>query len=258
MKNTGSIPIQAVTALDQSEQPCTVLVADELPLTVLLDNYKIVTLMTLGTYPEALAIGYLRNQKLVETWQAIKSIHVNTENESIEVYTAQIVEPNTMVRDLIKTGCSQGISFNMNELPDIELPQIIISQTLIHRLLEALSQQNEIHRQAGSVHSSALCHDANILAFVEDVGRHNAVDTIAGLMWLNNWTGEDKIFYTTGRLTSEIVMKIANLGIPILLSRSGVTYKGIEIAKKVGMTLIAHTKGQHFLVFNGKLKKGLE
>ena len=258
MKNIGSIPIHAVTALDKSGQPCTVLVANEKPLTVFMDNHKIVTLMTLGTYPEALAIGYLRNQKLVETWQTIKSIHINTENETIEVHTAQAIEPNKMAPSMIKTGCGQGVSFNINELPDIELPPLEISQTLIYTLLETLTQQNEIHRQAGSVHSCALCQAENILAFVEDVGRHNAVDTIAGLMWLNNWTGEDKIFYTTGRLTSEIVMKVANLGIPILLSRSGITYKSIEIAQKIGMTLIAHAKGQRFLVFNGEVKPALK
>jgi FdhD protein len=247
MTNAGLSPIHAVTALDEQGQARAVQVAGEAPLTLFVDEREIVTLMTLGSYPEALAVGYLRNQHLIKALREIKSVEVNWETETVKVNTGdKKIGPKA-----ITSGCGQGAVLSINKLPAIELPKVTIKQSLIYALLQALAQYNKIHRQAGGVHACALCQGAEILAFVEDVGRHNAVDAIAGLMWLHDWSSEDKIFYTTGRLTSEIVMKVAHIGIPVLLSRSGVTHKGILIAEEFGMILIAHAKAQRFLVFNG-------
>jgi FdhD protein len=239
MKNVGSIPIRTAAVLDKYGQPCTVLVVDEMPITIFLDNQKIVTLMTLG------------NQNFIQTLSKIKSIHISPEKKTVEIYTVDNLDTKKTAFGTVQSGCGQGLSININLLQNVPPLQTTIKQSLIYTLLDTLAQHNQIHRQAGGVHTCALCQIHDIIGFVEDVGRHNAIDTIAGLMWLNDWNGENKIFYTTGRLTSEMVMKVALMGISVLLSRSGVTYNGIEIAKKVGMTLIAHAKSQHFLVFNG-------
>jgi FdhD protein len=155
---------------------------------------------------------------------------------------------------LVTTGCGHGTVIKHFALRnDFQLPVLTVNRSLIDTILQQVNTHNEVYRQAGGVHGCALCQGPNILAFVEDVGRHNATDTMAGLMWLQNWSGEDKMFYTTGRLTAEMVIKVAQLGIPILLSRSGVTAMGIQLAQEVGMTLIASAKGQHFLVFNGEM-----
>ncbi len=238
--------IHSVTAVDEYGQTRTVQVAGEMPLKLFLDECEIVTLMTLGSYPEALAIGYLINQHLIKDLHEIRSLQVNW--NMVEVSTFN--KDKKINHNTITSGCGRGAV--LDTISDILLPNLTIKQSLIYTLLQTLTQQDEIHRQAGGVHACALCHQTEIFAFVEDVGRHNAVDTVTGLMWLHNWASDDKIFYTTGRLTSEIVMKVAHNGIPILLSRSGVTHKGIQIAQTFGMTLIAHAKKQHFLVFNGE------
>ena len=139
----------------------------------------------------------------------------------------------------------------MDNLDKIELPRVQLLQSEIYATLNSLKQHNEVYRQAGAVHGCALCHNTAVSYFIEDVGRHNAVDAIAGHMWLHDIKGNDKLFYTTGRLTSEMVIKVAQMGIPILLSRSGVTQMGLELAQKLGVILIARAKGKHFLVYNG-------
>jgi FdhD protein len=185
----------------------------------------------------------------------IKSIQVDWETESVAVTTRQ---PDEHIEDklnkrTITTGCGQGTVFGslMDKIEKISLPQTQIKQSTIYDLLLNLNNYNDIYKRAGAVHGCALCNQSSIVQFVEDVGRHNAVDAIAGSMWLNQVEGVDKIFYTTGRLTSEMVIKVAQMGIPILLSRSGVTQMGRELARKVGVTLIARAKGRHFLVYNG-------
>ncbi len=254
MTNTGLIPIHAATALDEYGQSCTVQVAGEIPLTLIVDDREIVTLMTLGAYIEALAVGYLRNNFVIKKLREIKSVQVNWESKTVTVNTFDGIGGQRKGPCTVTAGCGQGAVLGISGLPDIHLPNVEIKQSLIYALLHTLAQRNDIHRQAGGVHGCALCRGTEILAFVEDVGRHNATDAVAGLMWLHNWTGNDKIFYTTGRLTSEIVMKVAHTGTPILLSRSGVTHKSIQMAQELGMTLIAHAKGQHFLIFNGEKK----
>lgn len=249
----------SVTAVDETGQPRLVPVAGEMPLTLFVDDCELVTLMTLGTHPAALALGYLRTQALVKELSEIQSIQMNWPDHTLKISTVYGVEEwqKRIGQRMVTTGCGQGtVVKHLSCGEDFLLPVITVKRSLIDAILQQVNDYNEVYRQAGGVHGCALCQGTDILAFVEDVGRHNATDTMAGLMWLQNWSGEDKIFYTTGRLTAEMVMKVAQLGIPVLLSRSGVTSMGIQVAQKVGMTLIASAKGQHFLVFNGVMEGG--
>jgi FdhD protein len=230
-------------------------VAAERALTVYIDKREIVTLMTLGTRPELLVLGWLRNQRLLQSLEQIKAVQVDWETDSAAVTTHCGIEglDEKMGHKTVTTGCGQGTVFGglMDEIDKIRLPQVKLKQSSIYRLLKNLNEHNEIYRQAGAVHGCALCKKSDLRLFIEDVGRHNAVDAIAGHMWLNQTAGHDKLFYTTGRLTSEMVIKVAQMGIPILLSRSGVTQMGLNIAQRVGVTLIARAKGNHFLIYNG-------
>lgn len=258
MSNAGLSPTHAVVAQDQFGDQRNVKVAGESPLTLKVDEREIVTLMTLGTHPELLALGYLRNQRLIENIEDIQSVTIDWEKETALVTTAsgQGISDwqEKLAKRTVTTGCGQGTVFSctLDKLYDRKLPQIKVKQSLLYELLRTITQYNEIYKQAGAVHGCALCEGTKILSFVEDVGRHNAADAISGGMWLDNITGTDKIFYTTGRLTSEIVMKVTLMGIPILLSRSGVTNMGLELARDLGVTMIARAKGKSFLVYNGK------
>ncbi|MCG8049016.1 MAG: formate dehydrogenase accessory sulfurtransferase FdhD [Candidatus Thiodiazotropha endolucinida] len=230
-------------------------VAAERALTLYLDKQELVTLMTLGTRPEMLVLGWLRNQRLIRDIEQIKAIQVDWETDSVAITTYEGVQgvEEKMARKTVTTGCGQGTVFGdlMDDLEKIELPRRRIRQSEIYRLLHTLNEYNQVYQRAGAVHGCALCSEEQIHLFIEDVGRHNAVDAIAGHMWLEETDGSDKIFYTTGRLTSEMVIKVAQMGIPVLLSRSGITQMGLELARKVGVTLIARAKGRHFLVYNG-------
>jgi FdhD protein len=230
-------------------------VAAERALTVYLDKQEIVTLMTLGTRPEMLVLGWLRNQRLIENIEQIKAVQVDWETSSAAVTTYNGIQDlqQKTARKTVTTGCGQGTVFGdlMDDLDKIQLPQSNYLQSGIYALLKNLSSYNEVYQKAGAVHGCALCRGAEILLFIEDVGRHNAVDAIAGNMLLNDIPGGDKLFYTTGRLTSEMVIKVAQMGIPLLLSRSGATQMGVELAKRIGVTLIARAKGKHFLIYNG-------
>jgi len=256
LTQAGLSPTHPVTVVDEYDAPREVFVAGESPLTVYVDGREIVTLMTLGTHPEALALGYLRTQRFVETLEEIRSVEVNWETESVQIHTHHGVEgwDEKLKRRTVTTGCGQGTVFSctLDKLYDVRLPAVSLRQSTVYRLLDTIRNDNEIYKRAGAVHGCALCQDAQSLLFVEDVGRHNAADAIAGYMWLDHLDGGDKIFYTTGRLTSEIVMKVAMMGIPILLSRSGVTQMGLELAQELGVTMIARAKGQHFLVYTGR------
>lgn len=256
MSQAGLAPTHAVQVLDEFGEPREVHIAGESPLTLYVDDREIVTLMTLGTHPEALAVGYLRTQRFVEELEAIRSVHVNWDTESVFVTTHDGVEgwDEKLKKRTVTTGCGQGTVFSctLDKLYDVRLPAVEVRQSTLYGLLENIRQHNEVYRRAGAVHGCALCHGTQPLMFVEDVGRHNAADAIAGYMWLDHLGGGDKIFYTTGRLTSEIVMKVAQMGIPVLLSRSGVTQMGLELAQELGVTMIARAKGQHFLVYHGQ------
>ena len=244
-----------VVAMDEQGREREGHVAAERPLTVYLDKQELVTLMTLGTRPEMLVLGWLRNQRMIHKLEEIKAVQVDWETESAAVTTWHGVKglQEKMSKRTVTTGCGQGTVFGsvLDDLEKIILPEVSMSQSHVYHLLQVLNHHNEVYRRAGAVHGCALCHDGHIRIFVEDVGRHNAVDAIAGHMWLNAMEGGDKIFYTTGRLTSEMVIKVAQMGIPVLLSRSGVTQMGLELARKLGVILIARAKGEHFLVYNG-------
>ena len=249
-------PTFSVQAQDQYNQNRTVNVAGESPLTLIVDGQEVVTLMTLGTYPEELAIGYLRNQRLVEDIDHIASVAVDWEKESVHVKLKDAYAisdwQNKLSKRIVTSGCGQGTVFSctLDKLYDQRLPDVQLKQSTIYALLGAIAQRNEIYRAAGAVHGCALCEGDKILEFVEDVGRHNAADAIAGMMWLNEISGSDKIFYTTGRLTSEIVMKAAHMSIPILLSRSGITQMGLQLAEDLNVMMIARAKGKAFLVYH--------
>jgi FdhD protein len=230
----------------------------ERPLTVFVDRRELVTLMTLGACPELLVLGYLCNQRLIGAVSEIDSITVDWDVGAAAVKTRAGVhdfEAKT-ARRVVTTGCGQGTVFGdvMSQLDAVRLPDsrsARIRQGTLQRMLETMRQQDSIHRKAGSVHGCALFRGAEMLMFVEDVGRHNAIDTITGFMALHGVDGGDKTFYTTGRLTSEMVMKSAQIGVPIIVSRNGVTAMGHELATKLGMTLFGRAANRHFLCYTG-------
>ena len=257
LSQQGLSPTHAVDAINQFGEKKDVHVAGESPLTLKVNDREIVTLMTLGTHPEELALGYLRNQRLLEDITDIESVNVNWEKELVDVQLVAGKEITDWEEKLSKrtvtSGCGQGTVFSctLDKLYDTKLPKVSLKQSKVYSLLAEITTYNDIYKKAGAVHGCALCHDTNILKFVEDVGRHNAADAISGWMWLEHQQGSDKIFYTTGRLTSEMVMKSANMGIPVLLSRSGVTNMGLELARDLGIVMIARAKGKAFLIYNG-------
>jgi FdhD protein len=231
-------------------------IAGEHPLTLYVDKREIVTLMTLGAAPEALAIGYLRNQRLVSGIEEIIAVQVDWEVNSVVVTTRSGLADldGRMEKRTVTTGCGQGTVFGelMDEIESIKLPDdVFITAATFYGLIDSVRRHETIYKQAGAVHGCALAKDSEILMFVEDVGRHNAVDAIAGQMWLDRIDGADKVFYTTGRLTSEMVIKCAQMGIPILVSRSGLTQMGYEVAQKVGITMVGRATGKHYLLFTG-------
>lgn len=258
LSDEGLDPTRPVTARDEFGDPRDLNIAGEYPLTIKVDDAEVVTLMTLGTYPEKLTLGYLRNQRLIDDINEIAKVCVDWDRETVDVFTTHgdgIVDLQEKIsKRTVTSGCGQGTIFSctLDKLYDTRLPRVEIYQSTIYALLKTINSYNEIYRAAGAVHGCALCEGSRILYFVEDVGRHNATDTIAGEMWLEGIGGNDKIFYTTGRLTSEIVMKAAHMGVPILVSRSGITYMGLELAQDLGVTMIARAKGRHFLVYNGE------
>ena len=257
LSNARAVLTQEVLAMDERGRRSTISIPAERPLTVYVDKRELVTLMTLGGAPEALTLGYLRNQRLVRSIEDIVSIQVDWEVDSVAVVTRNgiaDVEERT-AKKVVTTGCGQGSVFGglMDEVDQIVLPpDARLPQSVVYRIVETIRTQQSIYKQAGSVHGCALfSNEGGLLYFVEDVGRHNAVDAIAGLMWLEGMRGEDKVFYTTGRLTSEMVIKGAQMGIPFLLSRSGTTQMGHMVAERVGMSLLARCTGKHFLLLAG-------
>ncbi len=256
LTNAGLAATANVTSYNEFNEAVEGSIAVERALTIYLDKKEVVTLMTLGNHPELLILGWLRNQRLIEDIEAIRAIQVDWETESVAITTHTGIEDieQKLEHKTVTTGCGQGTVFGglMDNLDKIKLQQPRLWQSSIYGLLKSLNEYNEVYKNAGAVHGCALCSGEKIEQFIEDVGRHNAVDAIAGHMWLNDLPGENKLFYTTGRLTSEMVIKVALMGIPVLLSRSGITRMGLEIAVKVGVTLIARAKGSHFLVYHGR------
>jgi FdhD protein len=251
-----------VEAINERGEAVPTPIAGEHPLTLYLDKREIVTLMTLGQAPEALAIGYLRNQRLVNSIEEIEAVQVDWETGSVAVTTRRPIKSlkEKIRKRTVTTGCGQGTVFGdlMAEIDSVKLRNdVSLSEDALHAVLEAVRHEETVYKSAGAVHGCALAAitaaAVKILYFVEDVGRHNAVDAIAGQMWLDGVDGSDKIFYTTGRLTSEMVIKTAQMQIPFLVSRSGLTRMGYEIADKLGITMIGRAAGgKHYLLFTGK------
>jgi len=245
-----------ISAINERGEAVPTQIAGEHPLTLYLDKREIVTLMTLGGAPEALAIGYLRNQRLVERLEDIAAVQVDWETDSVAVTTTRSADDldARMGKRTVTTGCGQGTIFGdlMEEIDKVSLPvEARLDENTLYGLLDAVRHHESIYKQAGAVHGCALARGTEILMFVEDIGRHNAVDAIAGRMWLDGLDGSDKIFYTTGRLTSEMVIKTAQMGIPFLVSRSGLTQMGYDLAQRTGMTMIGRSQGKHYLLFTG-------
>jgi len=246
-----------VEALNERGEALPTPIAGEHPLTLYVDKREVVTLMTLGQAPEALAIGYLRNQRLVRSIEEIAQVQVDWETDSVVVTTRKHIKGlgERMKKRTVTTGCGQGTVFGdlMEEIDSIKLrDDVKLTEETLYGLLDAVRHRETIYKSAGAVHGCALAGGAEVLYFVEDVGRHNAVDAIAGQMWLDRVDGSDKIFYTTGRLTSEMVIKAAQMRIPFLVSRSGLTEMGHRIASQVGITMIGRAVTKHYLLFTGK------
>ncbi len=250
-----------VEALNEKGEAVPTPIAGEHPLTLYVDKREIVTLMTLGQAPEALAIGYLRNQRLVRSIEEIAAVQVDWETDAVAVTTRRGVKGlgARMKKRTVTTGCGQGTVFGdlMEEIESITLrDDVRLAEDTLYALLDAVRRHETIYKTAGAVHGCALATNApgasEILSFVEDVGRHNAVDAIAGQMWLAGIDGSDKIFYTTGRLTSEMVIKCAQMQIPFLVSRSGLTQMGWTIANQTGITMLGRAVNKHYLLFTGR------
>ena len=250
-----------VEALNERGERLPTPIAGEHPLTLYVDKREVVTLMTLGQAPEALAIGYLRNQRLVRSVEEIAEVQVDWETGAVAVTTRKPTQGaarkmrEKMKKRTVTTGCGQGTVFGdlMEEIDSLKLrDDVRLSEETLYTLLDAVRRHETIYKSAGAVHGCALASaKAETLYFIEDVGRHNAVDAIAGQMWLDGVDGSDKIFYTTGRLTSEMVIKAAQMGIPFLVSRSGLTKMGHEIAERVGITMLGRAVNRHYLLFTG-------
>jgi FdhD protein len=257
LTNAGRPLTFEVEAVNERGEVLPTPIAGEHPLTLYVDKREVVTLMTLGQAPEALAIGYLRNQRLVQSIEEIAQVQVDWETNSVVVTTRKRIKglEERMKKRTVTTGCGQGTVFGdlMEEIDSIKLrDDVKLTEETLYGLLDAVRHRETIYKSAGAVHGCALAGGTEILYFVEDVGRHNAVDAIAGEMWLDRVDGSDKIFYTTGRLTSEMVIKAAQMRIPFLVSRSGLTEMGHRIASQVGITMIGRAVTKHYLLFTGK------
>lgn len=256
MTNEGINSLYSTTALDEFGQSREIALTGERPLTIYLDKQEIVTLMTMGTQPELLSLGYLRNQGFIQSLDDVIAIQVDWDVEAVAVTTRQN-QPDIshiLAKKTVTSGCGQGTMFGdvMASLDQLTITCPEFTAETIYQVLAGLLDYNQVYKQAGAVHGCALCSSSGqVDVFVEDVGRHNAVDAISGWMLLNNISGSGKVFYTTGRLTSEMVIKVAQMQVPLLLSRSGITEMGLSIAQKIGIGLVARAKGKHFLVFNG-------
>ena len=250
-----------VEVLNEHGQRDTVSIPAERALTVYVDKREIITLMTLGAHPEWLVLGYLRNQRLVASVAEVESITVDWEAGEEGAGVAAVktrhgiadIAARTAKR-VVTTGCGQGSVFGdlMAEIDQLHLPDAHIGQARLYAILNAIRLQESTYKSAGSVHGCALFEGEAMQLFVEDVGRHNALDTIAGWMWMHGvQTGPGSSFYTTGRLTSEMVMKAAQMGVGVVISRSGITQMGYDMAARLGVCAIGRAINRHFVVYTG-------
>ncbi|EXI90626.1 MAG: formate dehydrogenase accessory protein [Candidatus Accumulibacter regalis] len=244
-----------VEGCDQHGQPLSLNVVVERPLTLYLNGTEVVTLMTIGDHPELLALGFLLNQNMLAADDAVTAIEHDAELDVVVVRTrSESTYEQKLKRRIRTSGCAQGTIFAdlMERFDDIRLDAAAeLRSSWLHSLLQQISRQPSLYQKAGAIHGCVLCQRDRPLVYMEDVGRHNAVDKIAGYMQQQGLGGRDKIFYTTGRLTSEMVIKTVHMEIPILVSRSGFTAWGVELARRAGLTLIGRAKGQRFVVLAG-------
>ena len=245
-----------VNGRDHLGQPVEIHVVTEKPLTLFLNRQEIVTLMTIGDYPELLAAGYLLNQGMVKSGDEIDAIKHDPELETVVVRTALPTNFEEKLKKKVRTsGCAQGTVFGdlMDEIEGVVLSkEARLKTSWLYALQKKINTAPSLYLKAGAIHGCVLCEEDRPLIYMEDVGRHNAVDKIAGYMALNNIAAHDKIFYTTGRLTSEMVIKTVKMGIPILASRSGFTAWGVELARRSGLTLIGRMRGKRFVALSGE------
>ena len=246
-----------VTGTDHLGAMQEINVVEERPLTIYLNSQEIVTAMTIGDYPDYLALGFLRNQGMLSTDDEITRVDYDEELETVVVRTARETNFEDKMRRKTRTsGCAVGTVFGdmMEGLEGVVLPQTPVRTSWLYALSAKINRTPSLYLQAGAIHGTVLCHQDRPLVYMEDVGRHNAVDKIAGWMLSEGAGAEDKILYTTGRLTSEMVIKTAMMGIPVLASRSGFTAWGVEIAQQLGLTLIGRMKGRRFMCLSGEAR----
>jgi FdhD protein len=246
---------RAVTGIDQTGAEVEAHVVHERPLTIYLNRQEIVTAMTIGDHPDWLAVGYLLNQGMLKADDEITAIDYDEDLEVIVVRTVRETNFEEKMKKKTRTsGCAQGTVFGdmMENFETIELSKdAVIRTSWLYALTRKINTAPSLYLKAGAIHGCVLCQGDRPLVYLEDVGRHNAVDKIAGWMFLNKVSPDDKIFYTTGRLTSEMILKCAAMRIPILVSRSGFTAWGVDLARQVGMTVIGRARGKRFLALSG-------
>jgi len=240
---------------DQNGAPIEIRVVEERPLTLFLNGQEIVTMMTIRDFPDYLAVGYLLNQHMLRADDEITGIDYDEDIETVVVRTRRATNYEEKLRKkTLTSGCAQGTLFGdmMEQFDATVLPtNTVLRTSWIYTLSRKINTQPSLYLAAGAIHGCVLCREDKPLIYLEDVGRHNAIDKIAGYMFLNKITAADKLFYTTGRLTSEMVIKTVQMGIPILISRSGFTAWGVELARQAGLTLIGRAKGKRFTALAG-------
>ncbi|WP_243614514.1 formate dehydrogenase accessory sulfurtransferase FdhD [Shimia aestuarii] len=245
---------RVVSGRDQAGAPVEVQVVEERPLTIFLNAREIVTAMTIGDYPEYLALGFLRNQGMLSPTDRVTRVDFDEELETVVVRTAQETDHEEKLAKKTRTsGCAVGTVFGdmMEGLEGLVLPEASLRTSELYTLAQKINRTPSLYLEAGAIHGTVLCQGDRPLVYMEDVGRHNAVDKVAGWMLDTGTEAADKVLYTTGRLTSEMVIKTAHMGIPILASRSGFTAWGVEIAEQVGLTLIGRLRGHRFTCLSG-------
>ena len=244
-----------VAGTDQTGAAAEIAVVEERPLTIYLNRQEIVTAMTIGDYPDYLALGFLRNQGMLGPDETVTGVDYDEEIETVVVRTARETSYEEKVQKKTRTsGCAVGTVFGdmMEGLEGLALPAAAVRTSWLYALARQINTTPSLYLEAGAIHGTVLCRRDEPLVYMEDVGRHNAVDKIAGFMFRHGVAGDDKILYTTGRLTSEMVIKTALMGIPALASRSGFTAWGVEIARQVGLTLIGRMRGERFVCLSGE------
>jgi FdhD protein len=246
---------RSIKGTDHTGAETQISVVEERPLTIFLNSQEIVTAMTIGDYPEYLALGFLRNQRMLRDDDVISGVDYDDELETVVVRTERQTSYEEKLKKKTRTsGCAVGTVFGdmMDGLEDVRLPETQLRTSWLYSLAAKINRTPSLYLEAGAIHGTVLCQQDTPLVYMEDVGRHNAVDKISGWMLQNNSPAHDKILYTTGRLTSEMVIKTSMMGIPVLASRSGFTAWGVEIAREVGLTLIGRMRGQRFVCLSGE------